>query len=217
MNDDLRWGAFISTSSLADSCFFRVLFNLIICGFILFVRNLFNLIVRSFIFFSDKLFNFIARGLFNSLFRVFLNTFIKLIFFIYLKIFPIPIPPLHIYTGTISGNVLNVLKMCSALFQIRCTYFWLLVTTINMFSHALVYGTYCFYLRFVYFHNLFHLTYGRIRWRACIVIIWMKEVFNMDGNYRVITLIFKKYGNLRLSLEKYALFLLPPIFTNFLI
>ena len=44
----------------------------------------------------------------------------------------------------------------------------------------------------------------------------MKEVFNMDGNYRVITLIFKKYGNLRLSLEKYALFLLPPIFTNIL-
>ena len=36
----------------------------------------------------------------------------------------------------------------------------------------------------------------------------------MDGNYRVITLIFKKNGNLPLCLENYALFWLPPTFTN---
>ena len=34
------------------------------------------------------------------------------------------------------------------------------------------------------------------------------------GNYRVITLIFTKYGNLPLCLDNYALFSLPPIFTN---
>ena len=38
----------------------------------------------------------------------------------------------------------------------------------------------------------------------------------IDGNYRVITLIFKKYGNLPLCLENYALCSLPPIFTNIL-
>ena len=38
----------------------------------------------------------------------------------------------------------------------------------------------------------------------------------IDGNYRVITLIFKKYGNLPLCLENYALFSLHPIFTNIL-
>ena len=35
-------------------------------------------------------------------------------------------------------------------------------------------------------------------------------------NYRVITLILKKYGNLPLCLETYALFSLPPIFTTIL-
>ena len=36
----------------------------------------------------------------------------------------------------------------------------------------------------------------------------------IDGNYRVITLIFTKYSNLPLCLDNYALFLLLPIFTN---
>ena len=36
----------------------------------------------------------------------------------------------------------------------------------------------------------------------------------IDGNYRVITLIFTKCGNLLLSLENYALFSLPSIFTK---
>ena len=38
----------------------------------------------------------------------------------------------------------------------------------------------------------------------------------IDENYRVITLILKKYGNLPLCLENYALFSLPPIFTTIL-
>ena len=36
----------------------------------------------------------------------------------------------------------------------------------------------------------------------------------IDGNYRVITLIFTKYGDLPLCLENYALFSLPPILQN---
>ena len=38
----------------------------------------------------------------------------------------------------------------------------------------------------------------------------------MDENYRLITLILKKYGNLPLCLDNYALFSLPPIFTTIL-
>ena len=38
----------------------------------------------------------------------------------------------------------------------------------------------------------------------------------IDENYRAITLILKKYGNLPLYLENYALFSLPPIFTTIL-
>ena len=38
----------------------------------------------------------------------------------------------------------------------------------------------------------------------------------IDENYRVITLILKKYSNLPLCLENYALFLLPLIFTTIL-
>ena len=39
---------------------------------------------------------------------------------------------------------------------------------------------------------------------------------SIDGNYRVITPIFKRYGNLPLFLDNYALFSLPLIFTNIL-
>ena len=42
------------------------------------------------------------------------------------------------------------------------------------------------------------------------------RVVSIDENYRVITLILKKYGNLPLCLENYALFSLPPIFTTIL-
>ena len=38
----------------------------------------------------------------------------------------------------------------------------------------------------------------------------------IDENHQVITLILKKYVNLPLYLENYALFLLPPIFANIL-
>ena len=40
--------------------------------------------------------------------------------------------------------------------------------------------------------------------------------YGIDDNFRVITLILEKYGNLPLCLENYALFLLPLIFTNIL-
>ena len=43
-----------------------------------------------------------------------------------------------------------------------------------------------------------------------------KQAPSIYGNYRVITLIFTKYGNLPLCLENYTLFSLPPIFTNIL-
>ena len=46
--------------------------------------------------------------------------------------------------------------------------------------------------------------------------LWSQVVTGIDENYRVITLIFKKCGNSPLYLENYALFLLPPIFTNIL-
>ena len=46
--------------------------------------------------------------------------------------------------------------------------------------------------------------------------LWSQVVTGIDENYRVITLIFKKYGNSPLYLENYALFSLPPIFTNIL-
>ena len=39
-------------------------------------------------------------------------------------------------------------------------------------------------------------------------------VYTIDGNYRVIIIIFKEYGNLLLCLENYELFSLPPIFTK---
>ena len=41
-----------------------------------------------------------------------------------------------------------------------------------------------------------------------------KAPMNIDGAYRLITPIFKKYGNLPLCLTNYALFSLPPIFTK---
>ena len=51
---------------------------------------------------------------------------------------------------------------------------------------------------------------------GCLVSDPTFGIGGIDGNYRVITLIFKKYGNLPLCLENYALFLLPPIFTTIL-
>ena len=54
-------------------------------------------------------------------------------------------------------------------------------------------------------------------WKADKVDLLNHErLVTIDENYRVITLIFKKYGNLPLCMENYALFSLPPIFTNIL-
>ena len=48
---------------------------------------------------------------------------------------------------------------------------------------------------------------------SCIRWIISRGIYE---NYRVITLILEKYGNLPLCLENYALFSLPPIFTTIL-
>ena len=45
---------------------------------------------------------------------------------------------------------------------------------------------------------------------------WHNVTRSIEGGYRVITLIFKKYGNLPLCLENYALFSLPLIYKNIL-
>ena len=52
-----------------------------------------------------------------------------------------------------------------------------LMTTINMFAHASVYGTYFFYIRFLYFYNLFHLTDGHKILCACAFILSVAERF----------------------------------------
>ena len=51
-----------------------------------------------------------------------------------------------------------------------------------------------------------------IRVHAYASWISIKLLAGIDGNYRVITLILKKYGNLPLCLENYALFWITPIF-----
>ena len=43
-----------------------------------------------------------------------------------------------------------------------------------------------------------------------------KQAPSIYGNYRVITLIFTKYGHLPLCLENYELFSLPPVFTKYI-
>ena len=71
------------------------------------------------------------------------------------------------YTDNIEGNVHKVFKICSSLFRIHCTSFWLFMKTITMFSCVLVYVTYLLYLRFLYFHHLFHITGGHILCCTC--------------------------------------------------
>ena len=146
-----------------------------------FCSQFFYLIARGFILFTHNLFNLIARFLSNCFASVLLNTLINLILVIniFLKIFLTPILfLLNNYTVNIDGNVCNVFKMFSALVQICCMYLWLCITTTNMFSHVSVYGTYLFYLIFVYLHNIFYITDGRILCFIRAFIHWIKEVFN---------------------------------------
>ena len=56
----------------------------------------------------------------------------------------------------------------------------------------------------------------KIHLHILMVIKYFWRVYSNNGNYRIITLILKKYGNLPLYLENYALFSLPLIFTIFL-
>ena len=82
------------------------------------------------------------------------NTLINLIFLLTIYLMTILIIilfSLRNYTGTIDGNVCNLFKIWSALFRIFYRFFRSFMTTINMFSHNLVYGTYIFYIRFLYF------------------------------------------------------------------
>ena len=52
-------------------------------------------------------------------------------------------------------------------------------------------------------------------WELNIVaIIYFYVARSIDWNYRLITLLFKKYGDLSLCLENYALLSLPQIFTH---
>ena len=115
-----------------------------------------------FTFVCSNLFNYINRGLFNFFVQFFLCTIINLNFVvrIYLAITIIIIFILFFlrnYTGTIDGNVSSVFKIFGALFPIRCTFFKLFMTTINMFSHVSVHVTYFLYIIFVYFHNISHI------------------------------------------------------------
>ena len=47
-----------------------------------------------------------------------------------------------------------------------------------------------------------------------MAIIYFYVARSIDWNYRLITLLFKKYGDLSLCLENYALLSLPQIFTH---
>ena len=114
--------------------------NLISCYFLVFACIFFTLIARG-------LFNFFYRVLFQSFSRGFPNTPIYLIFFVIIRLAIFLTSILFLlcnYTDTIDSNICNVFNMCSYLFQIRCTSLGFLMTTINIHSHVLVYGTYYF-------------------------------------------------------------------------
>ena len=154
--------------------------NLISCDLLLFATNLISFIACGFILFYRNLFKLIVRGLLNCFARILLNAPIKLIFIIriYLTICLIPIFfSLKNYTVNINGNVQNFFKIYRALLQICNIYIRFFTKTVNMCLRVLVYSTHFFYLRFVYFHNFFHLTDGHILWCARAFISWMQEVF----------------------------------------
>ena len=54
----------------------------------------------------------------------------------------------------------------------------------------------------------------KLSWKKCAATNILMNPQNHRWNYRVINLIIKKYGNLPLCLEHYALFSLPPILKN---
>ena len=115
--------------------------------------NICNFVSCYFLSPTRSLFNFIAHSLFNCFAHIYLNTFIDFILVVRFLLTIILTPILFLlnkYTGTIDGNVENIFKMCSALFRICCTFPWFFMTTINIFSYVLVYGTYLFCLRIVY-------------------------------------------------------------------
>ena len=80
--------------------------------------------------------------------------------------------------------------MCSALFRTRCMYFQFSMTTINMLLNALVYGTYLLYLRFVYFHNIFHLTDVNLLFHVHRFISQTEEVLTAFINTNLTIMLF---------------------------
>ena len=83
----------------------------------------------------------------------------------------------------------------------------------------------CVFFRSLYIQQwgYFHNSAGFLKIHTCSALLaectlWFdcSLVVGIDVNYRVITLLLKKYGNLPLCLENYVLFLLPPNFTTIL-
>ena len=115
----------------------------------------------------------------NSIFsaRIFLNTNIYLIFSVVkicLEIFLTPIFLLYKYNRIINGNVCNTFKIFSVMFRIGLPYLWFFMTSINMFLHVSVYGTYLLFIRFVSIQNIYHITDGCILCWTREFIHWMK-------------------------------------------
>ena len=122
----------------------------------------------------------IALLVFGSIVLIaFFNAFICLIFVVrnlmtFLTVFlSLFLFLLWDYTFTINGYVRNDFEMYSALFYICCTFFLLCIITINISLHLSVFGTYFFYLRTVYIHNLFHHIEVHILCCTCAFINWM--------------------------------------------
>ena len=94
--------------------------------------------------------------------------------------------------------------MCSALFRTCCTPFQFFMRTINMFLNVTVYGTYFFYIRLVYLHNLFHITHLCILFCVRAVICQIKELFTTFINTNItitcVLFIFRRVWSLFLYL-----------------
>ena len=132
-------------------------------------------LANFYFYFARNLFNFIDHILVYCFACNFLNGLVCLIcvVMIYLTIFPTPILFLLCnYTITIYGNVRKSFEIFGALFRIRCTSLWFIMTAINIILHVLVCGKYLLYLKFYYIHSLFRLTYGRPVYFARALIHW---------------------------------------------
>ena len=101
---------------------------------------------------------------------------------------------------------------------IHCTYFWFLMTTINIILHVSVYETYFFFLIIVYLHNIFHIVYLPLLCCPREFIGRMKSLFAAFINTNITTtclfFIFQCDQSLLLVLiiiftERFFVYLLP--------